>query len=36
MTESPDHITCQELVEPVTGYVEGALPAEETALVSST
>jgi anti-sigma factor RsiW len=33
MTESPDHISCQELVELVTGYLERTLPAEETALV---
>jgi anti-sigma factor RsiW len=33
MTESPDHISCRELVELVTGYLENALPAEETALV---
>jgi anti-sigma factor RsiW len=33
MTESPDHISCQELVELVTGYLEHALPAQETALV---
>ena len=33
MTESPDHISCQELVELVTGYLERALPAAETALV---
>jgi hypothetical protein len=32
MTDSPDHISCQELVELVTGYLEAALPAEETAL----
>ena len=32
MTESPDHISCQEVVELVTGYLEGALPAAETAL----
>ena len=32
MAESPDHISCQELVELVTGYLEGALPAEEAAL----
>jgi anti-sigma factor RsiW len=32
MAESPDHISCRELVELVTGYLEGALPAEETAL----
>ena len=33
MTESPDHISCQELVELVTAYLEGALPAAETALL---
>jgi anti-sigma factor RsiW len=33
MTESLDHISCQELVELVTGYLESALPAGETALV---
>ena len=33
MPESPDHISCQELVELVTGYLERALPAGETALV---
>jgi anti-sigma factor RsiW len=33
MTESSDHISCQELVELVTGYLEDALPAGETALV---
>jgi hypothetical protein len=32
MPESPDHITCQEVVELVTGYLERALPADETAL----
>jgi anti-sigma factor RsiW len=32
MTESPDHISCQELVELVTDYLEGALAGEETAL----
>jgi putative zinc finger protein len=32
MTESPDHISCQELVELATGYLERALPAAETAL----
>ena len=32
MTDSPDHISCQELVELVTGYLEGALPPAETAL----
>src|SRR3954454_11932186 len=33
MTESPDHISCRELVELVTGYLERAVPAGETALV---
>ena len=32
MPESPDHITCREVVELVTGYLEHALPARETAL----
>jgi anti-sigma factor RsiW len=32
MTESPDHISCQELVELITGYLEGALAAPEMAL----
>jgi len=32
MAESPDHISCQELVELVTGYLERALPPAETAL----
>ena len=32
MTESHEHITCQEVVELVTDYFEGALPPEETAL----
>ena len=32
MPESPDHVTCQEVVELVTGYLERALPAGETAL----
>jgi anti-sigma factor RsiW len=32
MTEPADHISCQELVELITGYLEGALPADETAL----
>jgi anti-sigma factor RsiW len=32
MTESPDHISCRELVELVTGYLEGGLPAAEIAL----
>ena len=33
MPESPDHISCQELVELATGYLDGALAADETALV---
>jgi anti-sigma factor RsiW len=28
-----EHVTCQEVVELVTDYVEGALSAEETSLV---
>jgi anti-sigma factor RsiW len=32
MTESAEHITCQEVVELVTDYLETALPADETAL----
>jgi len=32
MAESHDHITCQEVVELVTGYLEGALSPEETDL----
>jgi len=32
MTESPDHISCREVVELVTAYLEGALPPDETAL----
>jgi hypothetical protein len=32
MAESPDHMSCQELVELVTGYLERELPADETAL----
>jgi predicted anti-sigma-YlaC factor YlaD len=32
MPESPDHITCQEVVELVTAYLERALPTAETAL----
>jgi anti-sigma factor RsiW len=32
MTESPDHISCREVVELITGYLEGALPAGETAV----
>ena len=32
MTESPDRVTCQEVTELVTGFLEGALPADEAAL----
>jgi hypothetical protein len=32
MAEFPDHITCQEVVELVSDYLEGALPADETDL----
>jgi hypothetical protein len=32
MPESADHITCRELVEIVTDYLEGALPAEQAEL----
>jgi anti-sigma factor RsiW len=32
MPESAEHITCQEVVELVTDYLETALPADETAL----
>ena len=32
MPESPDHITCREVVELVTDYFEGALPAEDAEL----
>ena len=32
MTESDQHITCREVVELVTDYIESALNADETAL----
>jgi predicted anti-sigma-YlaC factor YlaD len=32
MAESHDELTCQEVVELVTDYLEGALPPGETAL----
>jgi hypothetical protein len=32
MSESAEHVTCQEVVELVTDYLETALPADETAL----
>ena len=33
MTDSTDHITCQELVEQVTDYLEGELRVEEVELL---
>lgn len=33
MTESADHITCQELVEQVTDYLEGQLTVAEVELL---
>ena len=32
MAESNEHVSCKEVVELVTDYLEGALPADETAL----
>jgi hypothetical protein len=32
MPESAEHITCQEVVELVTDYLEGALASDDTAL----
>jgi anti-sigma factor RsiW len=32
MAESHDHLSCQEVVELVTDYLEGALPAEDAGL----
>ena len=32
MAESHDHLSCQEVVELVTDYLDGALPAEQAAL----
>jgi hypothetical protein len=32
MLESTEHITCQEVVDLVTDYLEGALSADEAAL----
>jgi anti-sigma factor RsiW len=32
MADSRDHVTCQEVVELVTDYLEGALPTDETDL----
>jgi len=33
MTERARHVTCQEVVELVTEYLETTLPADETALL---
>jgi anti-sigma factor RsiW len=32
MPESAEHVSCQEVVELVSEYLEGALPADEAAL----
>jgi anti-sigma factor RsiW len=32
MSESTEHISCQEVVELITGYMDGTLPADELAL----
>jgi anti-sigma factor RsiW len=32
MADSADHITCQEVVELVSGYLERSLPPDETTL----
>jgi anti-sigma factor RsiW len=32
MSESADHLSCQEVVELVTDYLEGSLSAEDAAL----
>jgi hypothetical protein len=32
MTDAAEHITCQEVVELVTDYLEAALPADQTTL----
>ena len=32
MAESAEHVTCQEVVELVTDYLEQALPADEAAV----
>lgn len=33
MAEAAQHITCQEVVELITDYLEGALPSDEASLV---
>ena len=32
MADSGEHVTCQEVVELVTDYLEGAIPADEAAV----
>jgi predicted anti-sigma-YlaC factor YlaD len=32
MADAHEHVTCREIVELVTDYLEGAMPAEEAAL----
>ena len=32
MAESPDHISCRQVVDLITAYLDGALPAGESAL----
>ena len=32
MAEAAQHITCQEVVELITDYLEGALPSDEASL----
>ena len=32
MTHSHDHVTCQEVVELVTEYLDGALPSEQASV----
>jgi anti-sigma factor RsiW len=32
MAESHDHLSCQEVVELVTAYLDGALPSEDATL----
>ena len=32
MADSHEHVTCQQVVELVTDYFDGAMPAEEAAL----
>lgn len=32
MADSGEHVTCQEVIELVTDYLEGAIPADEAAV----